>query len=95
MLLRGLIRESPQLTGLAECGPSTFGVQTARERAVYNPLDTAQWEFYVLPHPALATVGTDSVSLGAVRAAAGPPVPYPALVDCIRSADPRPGTTTD
>ncbi|MGW0474456.1 hypothetical protein [Streptomyces coeruleorubidus] len=72
-----------------------FAVQTAREHAVYNPLDTAQWEFYVLPHPALATLGTDSVSLGAVRAAAGPPVPYPAVGDCIRSADPRPGTTTD
>ncbi|MFF3310021.1 hypothetical protein [Streptomyces sp. NPDC002952] len=69
-----------------------FAVQTAREHAVYNPLDTAQWEFYVLPRPAVAALDADSVSLGTVRAAAGPPVSFAALSDCIRSADPRPGT---
>ncbi|MFB7930826.1 hypothetical protein ACFC4C_17140 [Streptomyces sp. NPDC056039] len=72
-----------------------FAVQTAREHAVFNPLDTAQWEFYVLPHPVVASLGTDSASLKAVRTAAGPPVPFPALGDCIRSADPRPGATAD
>ncbi|GGW82379.1 hypothetical protein GCM10010350_79000 [Streptomyces galilaeus] len=34
-----------------------FAVQTAREHTVYEPLDTTQWEFYVLPrrsrHPRL------------------------------------------
>lgn len=70
-----------------------FAVQTAREHAVYNPLDTAQWEFYVLSRPGVATLDSDSVSLGAVRAAAGPPVSFAALNDCIRSADFRSGTT--
>ncbi|CAL9294828.1 hypothetical protein SUDANB25_02401 [Streptomyces sp. SudanB25_2051] len=70
-----------------------FAVQTAREHAYYNPLDTTQWEFYVLPHQVVAALDTDSASLGTVRAAAGPPVPFAALGDCIRSADPRHGTT--
>ncbi|MFD6552046.1 hypothetical protein [Streptomyces sp. NPDC058398] len=70
-----------------------FAVQTAREHAVYEPLDTAQWEFYVLPRPVVATLDSDSVSLGVVRAAAGPSVSFAALSDSIRSADPRPGTT--
>jgi hypothetical protein len=65
------------------------------QHAVYNPLDTVQWELYILPHPVFATLGTDSASLGSVRAAAGPPVPFAALRDCIRSPDPRPGTTAD
>jgi hypothetical protein len=69
-----------------------FAVQTAREHAVYNPLDMAQWEFYVLPRPEVAALDADSVSLSTVREAAGPPVFFAALNDCIRSADPRPGT---
>ncbi|MEV7793169.1 hypothetical protein AB0O68_14410 [Streptomyces sp. NPDC087512] len=68
-----------------------FAVQTAREHAGYDPLDVGQWEFSVLPRPVVAALGSDSVSLGAVRAAAGPPVSFAALHDRIRSADPRPG----
>ncbi|MEU1850534.1 hypothetical protein ABZ499_14980 [Streptomyces sp. NPDC019990] len=71
-----------------------FAVQTAREHVVYEPLDTAQWDFYVLPRPAVAELDSDSVSLGAVRAAAGPPVSFAALNDRIRAADPRSGTTS-
>ncbi|MEW2068815.1 hypothetical protein [Streptomyces sp. NPDC007346] len=71
-----------------------FAVQTAREHANYNPLDTAQWEFYVLPRAVVAALNTDSASLSTVRAATGPPVPFAALGDCIRSADSRHGTTT-
>jgi hypothetical protein len=69
-----------------------FAVQTSREHAVYNPLDTAQWEFYVLPRPAVAALDVDSVSLSTVRRAAGSPVSFAALGDRIRSADPRPVT---
>lgn len=69
-----------------------FAVQTSLEHADYDPLDATQWEFYVLPRPAVAALGTDSVSLSTVRAIAGPPVPFAALNDRIRSADPRPGT---
>ncbi|MET9118322.1 hypothetical protein ABZX38_29525 [Streptomyces longwoodensis] len=69
-----------------------FAVQTSREHAVHDPLDTAQWEFYVLPRPAVAALNVDSISLSTVRAAAGPPVSFAALNDCMRAADPRPGT---
>ncbi|MFE6481756.1 hypothetical protein ACFVGN_02255 [Streptomyces sp. NPDC057757] len=69
-----------------------FAVQTARDHAVFEPLDTAQWEFYVLPRPVVAALDSDSVSLGVVRATAGAPVSFAALNDCIRAADPRPGT---
>ncbi|NKQ28189.1 hypothetical protein [Streptomyces galbus] len=66
-----------------------FAVQTAREHTAYDPLDTAQWEFYVLPRPTLVDLGSDSIGLGAVRAAAGPPVSFAQLHGSIRSADPR------
>lgn len=72
-----------------------FAVQTAREHALYEPLDTAQWEFYVLPRPVVAALDSDSVGLGTVRAAGGPPVSFAGLNDRIRAADPRPGTSGD
>jgi hypothetical protein len=68
-----------------------FAVQTARDHASYNPLDTGQWEFYVLPRPAVADLDADSVGLGAVRSVAGAPVGYPDLGERIRSVDPRSG----
>ncbi|MEU3553472.1 hypothetical protein [Streptomyces fragilis] len=70
-----------------------FAVQTAREHAAYDPLDTAQWDFYVLPRSVVASLDADSVSLGTVREAAGAPVSFASLHERIRSADPRPGTT--
>lgn len=66
-----------------------FAVQTAREHAAYDPLDTSQWEFYVLPCPVVAALGTDSVGLATVRATAGAAVGFPALGERIRSVDPR------
>ncbi|WP_329441434.1 hypothetical protein [Streptomyces canus] len=71
-----------------------FAVQTAREHAAYNPLDTAQWEFYVLPRPVVAALDADSASLSTIRRAAGAPVAFPALGARIRAIDTRPGTTT-
>ncbi|WP_418957965.1 hypothetical protein [Streptomyces tritici] len=68
-----------------------FAVQTAREHAVYEPLDTDQWEFYVLPRAVVAAWDADSVGLGAVRAAAGAAVPFGALAGCIRAAAPSAG----
>ncbi|MYV52507.1 hypothetical protein [Streptomyces sp. SID3212] len=67
-----------------------FAVQTAREHADYDPLDTAQWEFYVLPRPKLERLNTNSLSLASVRAAAGQPAHFPDLGSHIRTADPRP-----
>ncbi|MEW2811563.1 hypothetical protein AB0929_31440 [Streptomyces massasporeus] len=53
-----------------------FAVQTAREHAVYEPLDTTQWEFYVLPRPVVAALDSGSVGLGTVCAAGGPTVSF-------------------
>ncbi|MGW6054768.1 hypothetical protein [Streptomyces sp. NPDC055189] len=68
-----------------------FALQAAREHDAYDPLDTSQWEFYVLPRPAVAALGTDSVGLVTVRAAAGAAVGFPGLGERIRSVDPRAG----
>lgn len=67
-----------------------FAVQTAHEHADYDPLDTTQWEFYVLPRPKLEHLNVDSLGLTSVRAAAGEPTLFPDLGDRIRAADPRP-----
>ncbi len=67
-----------------------FAVQTARDHAAYDPLDTAQWEFYVVARPTLEKLDVDSLGLAAVRTAAGEPVDVHALGDRIRSLDPRP-----
>lgn len=70
-----------------------FAVQTARDHAAYDPLDTAQWDFSVLPRPKVAALDSDSLGLGAVREAAGSPVTLAMLGDRIRAADPRPHIT--
>ncbi|MEV0846284.1 hypothetical protein AB0J21_10475 [Streptomyces sp. NPDC049954] len=56
-----------------------FAVQTAVEHAAYDPLDTAQWDFYVLPRRELERRGVGSLGLKAVREAAGEPVSYSGL----------------
>ncbi|MFD6988086.1 hypothetical protein [Streptomyces sp. NPDC059943] len=70
-----------------------FAVQTAREHADYDPLDTTQWEFYVLPRPTLERLNTDTLNLASVRAAAGQPALFPDLGGRIRAAD-RPSAHT-
>ncbi|WP_448315341.1 hypothetical protein [Streptomyces sp. CO7] len=70
-----------------------FAVQTARAHADYDPLDTAQWEFYVLPHSVVATLDKDSAGLSTVRKEAGQSVAFAALGDRIRSVGPRRGET--
>ncbi|WP_327235370.1 hypothetical protein OG349_16800 [Streptomyces sp. NBC_01317] len=72
-----------------------FAVQTAPEHTSYDPLDTGQWEFYVLPRPKLERLNTNSVSLASVRTAAGQPALFPDLGSHIRAADPRPSAHTD
>lgn len=69
-----------------------FAVQAAREHDAYDPLDISQWEFYALPRPAIAALGTDSVSLVTVRAAAGAASAasgFRGLGERIRAVDPR------
>lgn len=70
-----------------------LAVETARETALHDPLDTAQWEFYVLPRAALAKLAVDSIGLTAVRKAAGPHVAFADLGNHIRAAaETRPAT---
>ena len=56
-----------------------FGVQTAVEHLAYDPLDVAQWAFWVLPVAAVAATGCRSLGLATVRSLAGPPVSYGGL----------------
>lgn len=56
-----------------------FAVQTAVTHADYDPLDTAQWDFYVLPRRELERRGVGSLGLKAVRDAAGAPVSFSGL----------------
>lgn len=57
-----------------------FAVQTATRHDAYDPLDVAQWEFYVLGKSDLedARVG-QSVGLGTLRRLAGPAIPWQAI----------------
>ncbi|WP_333769407.1 hypothetical protein [Streptomyces sp. IBSBF 2435] len=71
-----------------------FAVETAREPALYDPLDTAQWDFYVLPRAALEELAAVSLGLNTVRKAAGPPVTFAGLGDRIRAAALAEGPTT-
>ncbi|WP_103888729.1 hypothetical protein [Actinacidiphila yanglinensis] len=72
-----------------------FAVETAREPALYDPLDTSQWEFYVLPRPALVELAAGSLGLNTVRRAAGPPVPFAGLGNHIRAAAPTDGPASE
>jgi hypothetical protein len=56
-----------------------FALQTTREHANYDPLDTTQWEFYVLPRPTLERLNTDTLNLASVRTAAAQPALFPDL----------------
>lgn len=72
-----------------------FAVETAREAALYDPLDTSQWEFYVLPRSVLEKRAVGSLGLNAVRKAAGPPVAFSDLGNRIRAAAPTDGPASE
>ncbi|MFF6954929.1 hypothetical protein [Streptomyces sp. NPDC008317] len=71
-----------------------FAIETTREPALYDPLDTSQWEFYVLPRAALEKLTVDSLGLNTVRKAAGPPVAFADLGNRIRAAASTDGSAT-
>ncbi|MFC4034457.1 hypothetical protein ACFO3J_23695 [Streptomyces polygonati] len=62
-----------------------FALETAHDHADYDPLDTTQWEFYVLPRSALEALAVSSLGLAGVRAAAGESVPFADLGFRIRA----------
>ncbi|WP_133434125.1 hypothetical protein [Aeromicrobium phragmitis] len=61
-----------------------FAIQTATTHETYDPLDIAQWEFYVVPRDSLAVLGFKTIRLSTLSMLAGEPVSYRALADAIR-----------
>ena len=63
-----------------------FCVQTATLHSEYDPLDTGQWDFYVLPRKAIQSRGYKSIGLAALDAAGSGPISYEALAGAIAAA---------
>lgn len=63
-----------------------FAVVTARDHASYDPLNSAQWSFWVLPRAAVAATGQRSLALTRVEAMAGAPIQYCRLAEAVRTA---------
>lgn len=63
-----------------------FALASARDHASYDPLDPAQWTFWVLPHRTVAEIGQKSLALSRVEALAGAPVRYDGLADAVHAA---------
>ena len=63
-----------------------FAVVTARDHALYDPLDSAQWSFWVLPRADVEATGQRSLSLARVEALAGPSVTHRELAEAVRVA---------
>ena len=60
-----------------------FAVETCADPKRYNPLDVAQWEFYVLGRAVLEERHQKSMALSTVRALAGHAVTYEGLAEAI------------
>jgi hypothetical protein len=63
-----------------------FAVVTARDHASYDPLDSAQWSFWVLPRAAVEATGQRSLTLTRIEALAGAPIPYSGLAEAVGAA---------
>jgi hypothetical protein len=63
-----------------------FAVVTARDHASYDPLDSAQWSFWVLPRAIVEATTQRSLTLAQMEGLAGAPVPYSGLAEAVRVA---------
>lgn len=63
-----------------------FGLQTCTEPARYQPLDTGQWEFRVVPHRQLLATGQKSARISTFDAMGVLPVSFDDLGEAIRDA---------
>jgi hypothetical protein len=63
-----------------------FALATARDHAAYNPLDLAQWTFWVLPRRIVEATGQKSLALSRVEFLAGAPVSCDGLAEAVRVA---------
>lgn len=75
--------EAPERTYNADI--YVFCVQTAKDHETYNPMDTRQWDFYVVAGPKIAATGYRSMGLNTVKMLAGTPVAYPELSEAIEA----------
>jgi hypothetical protein len=66
-----------------------FALVTARNHASYDPLDPAQWSFWVLPRHVVEATGQRGLSPSRVEALAGSPVSRDGLADAVRAAAPQ------
>jgi len=66
-----------------------FAVETAQTHEEYDPLDVAQWDFYVLARPEVKQHGGRSIGLASLTRLAGEPVPYAELANTISKAGAR------
>ena len=68
-----------------------FALLAHQHQATLDPLDVAQWEFFVVPTVTLdrRERSQHSVTLGSLRALHGPPVGYAGLKDAIAAAAAR------
>lgn len=71
-----------------------FAIQTAMTHESYDPLDTRQWCFHVLPRREVEALGQSSIGWPTLHRLAGEPIAYPDLADAIHEAasSARPGT---
>lgn len=63
-----------------------FAVVTARDHGSYDPLDVAQWSFWVLPKATVEATGLRSLGLSRIEALAGASIPYEELARTVRLA---------
>jgi hypothetical protein len=76
--------ESPEATYNADV--YVFCVQTATSHQEYDPLDVAQWDFYVLPRRQVEALNYKSLGLPTLTDIAGSPSAFDELAACIDHA---------
>lgn len=64
-----------------------FAIQTAREHSRFDPLDVAQWEFWVADQDAVRARGVRSLSLAGMKTLAEGPLGFDDLQAAVRRAD--------
>lgn len=73
--------ESPEATYNADV--YVFCIQTAQTHDEYNPLDVAQWQFYVVPRAEIEALGFKAIGLASLIKLTDGPVTYADLSDAI------------
>ncbi|MGY1988044.1 hypothetical protein ACI792_17640 [Blastococcus sp. SYSU DS0669] len=67
-----------------------FALVTTRDHASYDPLDLAQWTYWVLPRRTVEETGQKSLALSRVEALAGKAVSHNGLAEAVHAAwEPR------